>query len=71
MVKNPPSNAGIVDLTPGGGTKIPHAVKQLSSHTAATEPTLRNKEPVHGNEDPAQPKGKIKERSMKDNRRPG
>ena len=55
--KNPPSH--------GGGTKIPHAVKQLSTPptpaTASTEPVLRNKEPVHGDGDPAQPKGKTKE----------
>ena len=28
VVKNPPSNAGDVDLIPGRGTKIPHAAGQ-------------------------------------------
>ena len=39
MVKNPLCNAGDVDLIPGWGTNIPHAVGQLSLHTATTEPT--------------------------------
>ena len=54
MVENPPSNAGDVGSIPGLGTKIPHAVGQLSPctttreahelrplslHTAHTEPT--------------------------------
>ena len=30
MVKNPPSNAGDVGSTPSQGTKISHAVRQLS-----------------------------------------
>ena len=30
MVKNPPSSAGDVGLTPGQGTKIPHAKGQWS-----------------------------------------
>ena len=42
VVKNPPSNAGDVGSIPGRGTKIPHAVGQLSSRTAATEPTHHN-----------------------------
>ena len=38
VVKNPPSNARDVGLIPGQGTKIPHAVGQLSpSHTTTTE----------------------------------
>ena len=32
MVKNLPSNAEDVNLIPGLGTKIPHAVEQLSLH---------------------------------------
>ena len=39
VVKNPPSNAGDVGSIPGRGTKIPHAVGQLSSRAATTEPT--------------------------------
>ena len=38
MVKNPPSNAGDVDSIPGRGTKIPHAVGQLSLRATTTEP---------------------------------
>ena len=38
MVKNPPSNAGDTGSIPGGGTKIPHAVGQLSPRAANTEP---------------------------------
>ena len=30
VVKNPPSNAGDAGLSPGQGTKIPHAVGQLN-----------------------------------------
>lgn len=33
VVKNLPSNVGDGGLIPGGGTKIPHAVGQLSLHT--------------------------------------
>ena len=39
VVKNPPSNAGDSGLIPGQGTKIPHAVGQLSLSTATAEPT--------------------------------
>jgi len=38
VVKNPPSDAGDVGSIPGRGTKIPHAVRQVSLSTAATEP---------------------------------
>ena len=38
MVKNPPSDAGDVGSIPGRGTKISHAVRQVSLSTAATEP---------------------------------
>ena len=37
MVKNPPFNAGDVGSIPSQGTKIPHAMGQLSPHTATTE----------------------------------
>ena len=37
MVKNPPSNAGNVGLIPGWGTKIPHAMGQLSLCATTTE----------------------------------
>ena len=37
MVKNLPFNAGDTGLIPGQGTKIPHAVGQLSLHTATRE----------------------------------
>ena len=43
MVKNSSSNAGNVDLTPGGGTKIPHAVKQLRPHTQLLSPCSETK----------------------------
>ena len=39
MVKNPPCNAGDAGSIPGWGTKIPHAVGQLSPRAATTEPT--------------------------------
>ena len=38
MVKNPSCSAVDMSLIPGQGTKIPHAVKQLSPCTSATEP---------------------------------
>ena len=38
MVKNPLSNAGDVGSVSGWGTKIPHAVGQLSPCAATTEP---------------------------------
>ena len=39
VVKNPPSNAGDAGSIPGRGTRIPHAVGQLSLHATTTEPT--------------------------------
>ena len=39
VVKHPPSNAGDAGQIPGRGTKIPHAVGQLSPHAATTEPS--------------------------------
>ena len=40
MVENLPSNAGDVGSIPGRGTKISHAMGQLSLHATTTEPTL-------------------------------
>ena len=37
MVKNPPYNAGDMGSILGQGTKIPHAMGQLSPHAATTE----------------------------------
>ena len=42
-VKNSPCNAGDVGVTPGQGTKIPHAMGQLSLSAATTEPKCQNK----------------------------
>ena len=38
VVKNLLCNAGAVGSIPGQGTKIPHALKQLSLPTVTTEP---------------------------------
>ena len=38
VVKNPPVNARDTGLIPGLGTKIPHAMGQLSPRSATTEP---------------------------------
>ena len=40
MHENPPANAGDVGSIPGQGTKIPHAVEQLSLRASGTEPKL-------------------------------
>ena len=45
VVKNPPSNAGDLGSIPGQGTKILHAMGQLSPHTTTIEPTHLNKRP--------------------------
>ena len=37
-MKNLPSNTGDAGLIPGQGTKIPHAMGQLSPRTTTTEP---------------------------------
>ena len=37
-LKNLPSNAGDKGLIPGQGTKIPHALGQLSPRSATPEP---------------------------------
>ena len=64
MVQKPPCNADDGDLIPGQGTKIPHAVEQLSPHAGTTEtPTCSEartpqnlgtaaKDPVQCNDDP-------------------
>ena len=63
VVKSPPSNAGVTGSIPGRGTKIPHAVGQLSN--ATTEPAhsraqvslrVTTREPSCHNKDPAQSK---------------
>ena len=36
----PPANAGDTGSSPGRGTKIPHAVEQLSPFPTTTEPVL-------------------------------
>ena len=47
VVKNPPCNAGDMGSTPGQGTKIRHALEQLSPHATTTEPVYHN-QGVHG-----------------------
>ena len=42
MVKKPPCHAGDVSWIPGQGAKTPHAVKQRSPCSTATEPELRS-----------------------------
>ena len=46
VVKNPPCNVGDVGLIPGQGTKIPHAVGQLSPHAATRESARHHKDSV-------------------------
>ena len=42
VVKNLASNAGDAGLIPGQGTKIPHAIEQLSQRASTTEPLSHN-----------------------------
>ena len=42
VIKNPPCNAGYVGSIPRQGTKISHAVEQLSPQATTPEPELRN-----------------------------
>jgi len=42
VVKNLPSNAGDMDLISVQGTKIPHAMEQLSLRAATAEPACHN-----------------------------
>ena len=39
MVKNPPANTEGMDLIPGPGIRIPHAIRQLSPWAIISEPT--------------------------------
>ena len=43
IVRNLPSNSGDTDLIPGLGTKIPHAIGQLSQHGATKIPHATTK----------------------------
>ena len=54
VVKNLPCNAGDASSIPGRGTKIPHAVEQLSPRATTTEAERHNGrvQPVRCNEDP-------------------
>ena len=45
MVNNPPSNAGDAGSIPDQGTKIPHAVGQLSPRTTTIELAHLNETP--------------------------
>ena len=45
VVKNLPSSVRNTGSIPSQGTKIPHAARQLSSRTAASEPVCRNAGP--------------------------
>ena len=62
MVKNPLSNAGDVGSTPGWGTKIPHAVGQLSLCAVTSQPAhsgaleSQPEKPTPSKEGPKQPK---------------
>ena len=42
LVKNPPPSARDSDSVTALGTKIPHALEQLSLQTTATEPVSHN-----------------------------
>ena len=42
VVKNPPRIAGEAGLTPGRGTKIPHAAEQLGPLATPREPRCHN-----------------------------
>ena len=49
VVKNLPSNAGDTGLIPGWGTKIPHAVGQLSVCAQLESPRDATTKPAHHN----------------------
>ena len=49
VVKNLPSYAGDAGWIPGQGTKIPHAMGQLSLHAITKEPTCHNQRSTHDN----------------------
>ena len=42
VVKNLPGSAGVMGSIPGRGTKIPHAVEQLSLNSETVEPEPHN-----------------------------
>ena len=52
VVKNPPSNVGDVGSIPGRGTKIPHAVGQLSLPVTTKNPHSQNKTKRKKKEEP-------------------
>ena len=45
IYRNPACNAGGRGSTPGRGTKIPHAMEQLSLHITTRESTFCNERP--------------------------
>ena len=51
-VKIPLCNAGDVGTIPGQGTRILHAVGQLSPHATTTEPVLQLESPCNAMKDP-------------------
>ena len=53
VVKNPPSSARDMGSIPGWGTKIPHALGQLSPCTETMEPPARSRTHVPQQERPA------------------
>ena len=56
VVKNLPSNAGVVCSIRSLGTKIPHDVRQVSpSHATSGNPQLHNGEPEYVTKDLMQP----------------
>ena len=46
MVKNLPGNAEDMGSIPGQGTKIPHALEQLSRHLTTRESVCSNQDPA-------------------------
>ena len=55
VVKSPPPNAGDAGSIPGLGTKIPHAVGQLSLHATTTELLRLNRACVPQTTEPMRP----------------
>ena len=49
MIKNPPCNAGDVGSIPGLGTKMPHAMGQLSPCAVTTELTATTRQAMQCN----------------------
>ena len=52
VVKNPPCNAGDTGLSPGRGTKVPHAAEQQSLRPQLESPCAKTKAPVRHNKSP-------------------